>query len=235
MIKRVNNWCNIIQYSLLPPTCILCNRQGMERIDLCQACYDELLKVDSSCYCCAKKFEVISLKPRLCGQCQKNRPAFDKTYTPFIYQGAICHLIKQLKFNGIYKNSRLLGLLLARHLKNTERPELIIPVPLHPKRYQQRGFNQSLEIAKMVAKELSIPMNTSCCQRKKDTLQQTSLTAKQRRRNIKNAFQIVALPKMNHVAILDDVLTTGATTNELAKLLKSNGVNRVDVWVCART
>jgi predicted amidophosphoribosyltransferase len=118
----------------------------MPFMDLCQPCYDGLLTVGSHCYCCARVFASDSINLQLCGECQKNPPAFDRTYTPFIHQGAIRHLINQCKFNVAYKYSRLLGLLLADFLaNNAELPELIIPVPLHPKRYRQRGFNQTLE------------------------------------------------------------------------------------------
>ena len=232
----VNNWSDIIQYSLLPPTCILCGNKGMGRMDLCQPCNDALIKIGSHCYCCAKQFSNDSSHLLLCGDCQKNLPEFDKTYTPYTHQGAIRYLINHCKFNGAYKHSRLLGLLLAHHLSNQADtlPELIIPVPLHPKRYRQRGFNQTLEVGKIIARELSIPIDNSCCLHIKDTPHQVSLTAKQRRKNIKNSFQMKKTPQARHIAILDDVMTTGATANELAKTLKSSGVSQVDVWVCAR-
>jgi len=204
-------------------------------MDLCVACYNALEKMEDQCYCCAKPFAVHSSTLRLCGLCQKKPPAFNKVYSPFIHQGAMRYLINQLKFNGAYKNSRLLGLLLADYLgKNAELPNLIIPVPLHTNRYKQRGFNQTHEIAKTIAKELNLAIDISCCQRIKNTPHQISLTAKQRRKNIKNAFQVTKLPKVNHIAILDDVMTTGATANELARLLKSAGINQVDVWLCSR-
>ncbi|NOQ14216.1 MAG: ComF family protein [Methyloprofundus sp.] len=232
----VNNWCDIIQYSLLPPNCILCGNKGMLHMDLCQPCHDAQIEIGSHCYCCAKPFSSTTLIFNLCGNCQKNPPAFDHTYTPYLHQGAIRYLINQCKFNGAYKNTRVLGLLLANHLrKQTDTlPELILPVPLHPKRYQQRGFNQTLEIGKIIARELSIPIDNSCCQRIKNTDHQVSLTAKQRYKNIKHAFQMLKIPNARHIAILDDVMTTGATTNELAKTLKSAGVSQVDIWVCAR-
>ena len=231
----VNNWIDIIQYSLLPPSCILCENKGMGHMDLCQPCLDAQIKIGSHCYCCAKQFENDHLNLFLCGDCQKSPRAFDRTYAPYTHQGAIRYLINQCKFNGAYKYTRLLGLLLASHLRTQAKlPELIIPVPLHPKRYQQRGFNQSLEIGKVIAKELSIPIDNRHCLRIKDTPHQVSLSAKQRHKNIKNAFQVIAKPKAQHIAILDDVMTTSATANELAKALKSTGVNQIDIWVCAR-
>jgi ComF family protein len=144
-------------------------------------------------------------------------------------------LIHTLKFHNSYKNSRLLGRLISDSLKDKEElPELIIPVPLHPIRYQQRGFNQSLEIARTVSRQLNIPLDYSSCQRKKYTLQQSALPAKQRRKNIRNAFTTSRPINAEHIVILDDVMTTGATVNELARTLKKAGVSRVDVWVCAR-
>jgi hypothetical protein len=138
---------------------------------------DLLFQAHTQCYCCAKPFAIHSSTPRLCGKCQKNPPAFNKTYSPFIHQGAIRYLINQLKFKGAYKNSRLLGLLLANYLeKNAELPGLIIPVPLHSNRYKQRGFNQTHEIAKTIAKELDLAIDISCCQRIKNTPHQISLT-----------------------------------------------------------
>jgi len=173
--------------------------------------------------------------PVLCGRCLSRHPAFDETYAPFIYQGAIRHLISTLKFSANYKNARLLGMLLADHLKQTaERPDLLLPVPLYKSRYCQRGFNQAIEIARTVAKELQIPLDLNSCKRHRDTPHQTQLSAKKRRKNLKNAFSVIKPIHARRIAILDDVMTTGSTAHELASVLKKAGVSRVDVWVCAR-
>lgn len=207
----------------------------MYHMDICQSCFQSLIKTGSHCLCCAKHFASGNLNLKLCGECQKNPPVFSRTYAPYLHQGAIRYLINQCKFNGAYKNTRLLALLLSRYLTtNAEYPELIVPVPLHPKRYRQRGFNQTLEIGKIIAQELHIPIDNNCCLHIKNTPHQISLGAKQRHKNIKGAFQMIKPPKARHIAILDDVMTTGATANELAKVLMSSGVNQVDVWVCAR-
>ncbi|NOQ16246.1 MAG: ComF family protein [Methyloprofundus sp.] len=238
MINKVNNWCNIIQYSLLPATCILCNQSGMPFRDLCQPCHAALLRTTSHCLCCASEFSNNLLIQSLCGKCQNKHPAFEKTYAPFTHQGAIRHLIAQLKFNRTYKYSRLLGQLLAEYIqKEADRlPELIIPVPLHPQRYRRRGFNQTLEIGKIVAHELAIPIDSTSCQRQKNTEKQSNLTGKQRHKNIRNAFKVLSPPTATHIAIIDDVMTTGATVNELAKTLKAANrkIERIDIWVCAR-
>ncbi|NOQ65105.1 MAG: ComF family protein [Methyloprofundus sp.] len=231
----VNNWIDIIQYSLLPPNCILCGGRGLAYMDLCQPCYHSLVRVGSHCICCASHFDNTDLNLQLCGDCLKNSPNFDKTYAPYSHQDALRYLINRCKFNGEYKYSRLLGLLLADYLRDyAELPELIMPVPLHPKRYRQRGFNQTLEIAKVISKKLAIPIDNTSCLHIKNTAHQVSLSAKQRHKNIKNAFALAAIPVAQHIAILDDVMTTGATVNEMARILKVAGVQRVDVWVCAR-
>lgn len=229
------NWLNIIQDYLLPPTCLLCGNTGHGNRDLCHSCYRHLPRNTRCCYQCAELLEIPSAAPRLCGRCLNRRPAFDETYAPFIYQGAIRHLITTLKFRADYKNARLLGQLLAEHLRQTaEKPELILPVPLHPSRYRQRGFNQTIEIARTVARELHIPLDLNSCHRHRDTPHQSDLDAGKRRKNLKNAFTVVKPIDAKHIAILDDVMTTGSTAHELAATLKKAGLDRVDVWVCAR-
>ena len=234
-MKMGYNWFNIIQDCLLPPTCILCGNSGFNGFDICDFCYRRLHRNNLCCYRCAEIFAIAPASPALCGRCLSSQPAFDETYAPFIYQDEIRHLITSLKFAAHYKNARLLGLLMAEHLKHTaQKPELIVPIPLHKARYRQRGFNQAFEIAKTVSKELRIPLDPISCLRHRDTPHQTDLTAKQRRKNIKNAFAIIKPIHAQHVAVLDDVMTTGSTAHELAYILKKAGVSRVDVWVCAR-
>jgi Predicted amidophosphoribosyltransferases len=118
--------------------------------------------------------------------------------------------------------------------KTAKLPEIIIPVPLHPQRFRERGFNQSIEIAKSLSRHLNIPIDTQSCIRKRNTLHQIDLPARQRQSNMKQAFKVKQPMKARHIAILDDVMTTGSTVNELAKVLKQSGVNRVDIWVCGR-
>ena len=243
----VYNWINIIQDYLLPPTCILCGNPGYDSRDICQYCYTHLPRNNLCCYRCGEILETPITAPMLCGRCLSRQPAFDRTYAPFIHQGAIRHLIGTLKFGADYKNARLLGMLLAEHLTNLSRtdlhlpegcragkPDLILPVPLHKSRYRQRGFNQAIEIGRTVAGKLQIPLDLTSCKRHRDTPHQTQLTAKKRRKNLKNAFSVIKPIHARHIAILDDVMTTGSTAHELAYVLKKAGVSRVDVWVCAR-
>jgi len=234
-MKKGYHWLNIIQDCFFPPTCLLCGHDGDDRRDLCHICHIDLPWNKACCACCAARLETGPAAAALCGQCLSNPPAFDETHAPFVFQGAIRHLITALKYQADGKNARLLGQLLAEHLIHTAAmPELLIPVPLHPSRYRKRGFNQTIEIARTVAKELSLPLDLTGCRRLRNTAQQTALSAKQRRNNMKEAFAVAKPLKAKHVAILDDVMTSGSTAHGLALALKKAGVEQVDVWVCAR-
>lgn len=231
----MTNWFYIIQDYLMPPTCILCGNNGYNSQDICKYCFLGLIKNNHRCYQCASIFTTPNPTPQLCGDCIRQPPFFDNTYAPFIYCGVLRYLITTLKFNNHYKNARLIGYLLANYLSQTAQlPEIIIPIPLHKKRLRERGFNQSTEIAKSLASHLNIPVDNQSCIRIRNTPHQTHVSAKQRHHNIKNAFALTQPIKAQHVAIIDDVMTTGATVNELAKVLKKSQVQRVDIWICAR-
>lgn len=231
----MNNWLNIIQQKLLPPRCILCGQPGTDSLDICSGCLADLPENLFCCYRCGENFALPFDSPQLCGRCLKATPHFDDTHAPFLYQGNMRYLITGLKFERQYKNARLLGSLLAKRLATAaELPDYILPMPLHINRYRQRGFNQSIEIARYISGLLDIPIDLTTCIRQRETAQQSGLSAEQRRRNMQQAFGVVKPPAYNHVAIVDDVMTTGATASALALGLKQNGVERVDVWVCAR-
>lgn len=231
----LKNWLNLIQNCVLPPTCILCDKRSFSNKDICDYCLKQLIHNHNCCYQCGNPFSEHSPLNTICGQCLKNPPDYDCTFAPFAYQSVMQDLVTRLKFNDSYKNARLLGMLLAEQLtRDMQIPECIIPVPLHKNRYQERGFNQSIEIARTVAKQLKIRLELNACIRHRDTPHQVSLPAKQRYSNIKNAFSIVQPLHYQHVAVLDDVMTTGSTVAEMAEVLKKAGVKKVEVWVCAR-
>jgi ComF family protein len=231
----VNNWLNIIQKKLLPPRCVLCGSPGYGDLDLCLGCLTDLPRNLSCCYRCGEHFETAIDVPQLCGRCLKKSPAFDETYAPFLYQSQMRYLIGQLKFANDYKNARLMAALLAQHIADSaELPDCLLPVPLYPRRYRERGFNQSIEIARHLSRQLRIPLDLHSCVRLRDTGHQTGLPAKQRRKNMRLAFKVVKSLTFQHVAIIDDVMTTGATASALAAALKQAGAGKVDVWVCAR-
>lgn len=151
------------------------------------------------------------------------------------YEEKSRYLITSLKLSSNYPASRLMGNLMAERLsKEQKHPELIIPVPLHPTRYRSRGFNQATEIARPISKVLNIAIDRHSIQRIIDTGTQTKLHAKERHKNLRGAFQLKKPIAANHVAIIDDVITTGSTVTELAKTLKKSGIEEIEVWSFAR-
>jgi len=230
----VNNWPRIIQDWLFPPTCLLCGDAGTEGRDLCGPCARALPYNHPACPRCARPLAFETGLP--CGECQQHPPAFDSAFALFRYEEPVRHLILTLKFHARHPCARLLGDLLADALEGREDlPELILPVPLHSRRYRERGHNQSLEIARTLSRRLQIPLDLRSCVRAKATQAQSGLNdPKERRRNVKNAFALARPLQAGHVAILDDVVTSGATANELAKVLRKAGVGRIEVWACAR-
>ncbi len=123
---------------------------------------------------------------------------------------------------------------MARRATDWERPDCLVPVPLHPTRYRQRGFNQSLEIARFVATRQRIPLRPELCRRTRATPPQRHLNARERHRNLRGAFTATTAVRGLNVAVIDDVMTTGATVGEVAETLKRAGAGRVEVWVLAR-
>jgi ComF family protein len=155
------------------------------------------------------------------------------------YLPPITKLIMELKFHHKLVNAEILGQLMAQTLQkrwyyNKSLPDVIIPVPLHTQRLQERGFNQALEIARPISDRLQIPLDTLSCQRARHTTAQATLVAEQRHQNVKNAFVIHQDFTGRTIALLDDVITTGQTVAELSKTLKKAGAKRIDIWAIAR-
>lgn len=232
----MKNYLKKIYTQLLPFSCILCKHPSRQTRDICIACQLELPSVTQTCTICAKPLSHITL---ICGNCLADPPSFTKIYTLYLYQPPLIYLIWNLKFQHNLVHAKVLGELMAAQIKldwyhNRPLPEVIIPVPLHTKRLRERGFNQALEIAKPIAKILKIPIDYSTCIRVKETQSQTRLSAKEREKNLHNAFAMAGYFPYKHVAILDDVITTGQTIRELSTVLKASGVETIDVWCCAR-
>jgi ComF family protein len=144
-------------------------------------------------------------------------------------------LLHSLKYQGNLAMASVLADLLTARIDPDALPDFIVPMPLHPARLRERGFNQALEIARRVSRKSGIPLLPGICRRIKDTPSQTGLPWKEREKNIRNAFSCEADLRGKHVAMLDDVMTTGATLNELAKALRKSGAAHVSGWVVART
>lgn len=225
---------------LFPKTCIFCGDKSPDTLSLCEGCELDLPWITHSCKRCALPLETNNAAELLCPKCQQHPPSHERCFALFHYQPPVSDLIAQLKFYHKLIYAKLFGLLLANYLHHVYQDDLsfpsrIIPMPLHKTRLQLRGFNQALEIARPLAKKLQIPLDYKLCQRIQPTSSQSSLTNVQHRiMNVKNAFTAENIPS-GHVLIIDDVITTGSTVNELSKVLRRQGASRVDVACCART
>lgn len=234
---------------LFPSRCILCQRtltghMSDGRLEICSACLYELPHNHCCCPRCALPLPEDASAGVLCGRCIKKTPLFDYAYSLFRYEDEVVSLVHQLKFAEKITYSRSLGemlySLLEEQLKEIEsslmvnKPDCLLPVPLHNSRLRQRGYNQSIEIARVMAKKLDIPIAYEVVIRRRRTSAQTGLHARQRLKNIRGAFEVVADVKNKHLLIIDDVMTTGATVNELAKVLKKQHAARVGVLSIAR-
>lgn len=232
---QVDEWSRIIQNCFYPPTCLLCDAPGAAGLDLCAGCHADLPRLPHACPRCARPLPSGASAQIECGACQRDPPPFAATVAALAYAEPARHLIHALKYQQQLACARLLAELLSEVVQTRPiRPQCLIPVPLHAQRYHERGYNQSLEIARHLAKRLNIPLDAQSCQRNRATEPQTGLTADARQRNLRGAFSVRAAPGWNHVALLDDVMTTGSTAAELTRALQSSGVQTVEVWCCAR-
>ena len=168
-----------------------------------------------------------------CGRCLQQAPQFDRTLAVYAYAFPLDKQVQALKFGKqlVLVNSLADKLAQCADVK----PDCIIPMPLHPARLRERGFNQSLELARRIAKQLHIPLLSDACQRVRDTPPQTTLRWKERSKNMRKAFTCTANLSGKHVAVVDDVMTSGTSLNELALALRSAGAREVSAWVIART
>lgn len=214
-----------------PSSCLLCGAPSSS--GLCTACTAELPVNSCACIRCA--LPLYGTEREICGRCLKKRPAFDAAWSPFIYAQPLEWMISQLKFSAKLLQANVLAELMLNHLPvMSGLPDCIMPVPLHAQRLRQRGFNQSVELARPLARALNVHLDVSSCRRLRATPSQTGMTAIQRRRNLHGAFEFPNDQNYSHVVLFDDVMTTGATLNELARLLKRHGVQQVEVWSLAR-
>ena len=177
----------------------------------------------------------------LCGRCLRQRPAYDATVTAFDYAAPVDQLLLQLKFGARLALAPLLAELLhvaIQQQQTWEAPHLLCPVPLGPARLAERGFNQALEIARLLARLLDVPLQPRLTLRVRDTRAQSSVAPQERQANLAHAFVIApehgALLQGCHVGIVDDVMSSGHTVNALAAACKHAGAARVSIVVAAR-
>lgn len=229
----VYNWLKSKQ------TCLLCDETADTELAICSSCEAELPWLGEHCQVCALPLPSHGL---VCGACLQKPPSFSKVEVPWRYAFPVDSLITRFKHQAKWPLGRLLGELLSQHLQHAfaeglKKPELLLAVPLADKRQRQRGFNQAGLLAQWLSVLLQLPQQTHWLQRTLDTPAQQQLDAATRKRNLRQAFALNAgCPIAGlHVALVDDVLTTGATAESLARLLRKAGAARVDVYCLART
>jgi len=217
---------------LLPSQpCLLCGASSHDGL-CCAACAADLPRLTvEHCPICA----LPTLAGGICGHCLKQPPPFEHTVAAFGYKFPLDKLIQALK----YRERLILVNFLAEALlqRITTQPDCIVALPLHPMRLRERGFNQSLLLAQQLSRRLKLPLLRNACERIRNTPPQTSLPWKERDKNMRQAFACKAGAHIQgkHVAIVDDVMTTGASIGELARALKQAGAREVSAWVVART
>ncbi len=218
-----------LRQALPAQPCLLCGAASRNGI-WCAACDADLPYLTAPhCPVCA----LPTLAGATCGSCLQHAPAFDRTAAVFAYAFPLDKLVQALKYGEQLVLVNSLADKLAQRV--VIRPDCIVPMPLHPARLRERGFNQSLELARRIGRKLHIPLLDNVCQRVRDTPPQAALRWKERNRNVRRVFTCAANLSGQHVAVVDDVMTSGASLQELALALRAAGAREVSAWVIART
>lgn len=248
-LNPVDGWLRRLSLRLLPPHCLLCRAPGDNGRELCADCARDLPWNRDHCVRCALPLPPTDVGgDRVCGDCQQHPPAFDRLIAPFRYAYPLDGMITRFKFHHDLAAGALLADLMAETLVETwseassppglapiARPTRMVPVPLHAKRLRERGYNQSLELAKRLAPALALRIDADALMRHRATAAQSELDAAARRRNVRDAFIADPARVRDHsIAVIDDVATTAATANECARALKQAGARSVIFFVIAR-
>lgn len=217
---------------LLKQSCILCASYHGGSVGICNDCLNDLpWHNGAQCPQCAMLSNGL-----LCGSCLNSTPHFDATHALFTYDYPLDKLLQHYKYReSLHLSNTFATLWLDKNPCNNSIIDLIIPMPMHITRLKQRGFNQALEIAKVISKKTKITLDYKACQRTKLTPPQASLPLKNRIKNIRGVFSCEKNLHGLNIALVDDVMTSSASLNELAKTLKQAGAAHVECWVIART
>ena len=221
--------------------CLLCRAGTSWQTPICQLCLDSCPIPLTFCSVCSIPLQ--QSNTGLCGQCLKAPPVFDCCLCAYIYEFPVNRIIQRIKYSSrlelIKPFTRQLIDTIKHHYLGTSWPEVIIPVPMHNKRLRQRGYDQALLLAREIHRQLSglihIPVDSRILKRHKATPPQQGLNAKARRKNLKNAFSLRNPFPYRHIALVDDVVTTGETVSEICRLLKKETQVQIDIWSLART
>ena len=232
---RVYGLVELAVARFFPPRCLLCLGPGQAPdFDLCEGCEADLLPNVPACTGCAELLP--SAGSFLCERCTARPRPFDAAFAACRYAWPLDWAIQRAKYSGDIAAAAVLGRLLARRLSGLQAAHVdaLMPVPLHPAREARRGYNQAHELARQVGRRLGLPVVSGPVERTRATPGQAGLDAATRRRNLQGAFLQRAAWPYRRVAIIDDVMTTGTTVEELARVLRQAGSEWIEVWVLAR-
>lgn len=221
----------LISQILDPRLCPSCQHPLNRSQMFCSGCYKRLIEVTNPCQLCGLENHN---DDKICPACLYDPPRWQTMIAPWQYRGLTRELLLQLKFSeSLYLANSLVSSVIG-HFKNTPtRPEVLLPVPLHQNRLFERGFNQAYEIARILSSQLDIKLDFKTLTRIRDTEAQAGLSASKREKNILKAFNCQQT-NYRHVAVVDDIITTGSTANEITKTLHRAGVETVEIWGLAR-
>lgn len=226
---------------LLPDSgghCVAC-LEPEAHFGLCTPCRQGLPANRWHCRCCALPLAFAG-DETLCGQCLREPQPFSRVIAPWRYRFPVDAMIQRYKYSGQRAFARPLIHGLAEHLTTImvttpeQRPELLVASPMHPVRRRKRGFNQAADIAEQISKHSGIPWSAGLVIRHRHTRPQRDLKREQRLANLRGIYQVTRTPPAR-VAIVDDVVTTGATARSLAEALIQAGAGDVQIWALART
>ncbi len=225
----------LVRNFFFPPICVLCGAAAVAA-RVCHDCHTELPWLENACRRCAGPLPDTTGDRAVCGSCLTRPPAFDHARAAFRYEYPVDILLHDLKYRGRLFLGRVFGELIGECLSanNWLLPDILVPVPMHPRREGERGFNQAREIARSIARTTGLPLLHGKVLRERATAEQTGLGRAARRRNVRGAFVVKEDLPFEHVAIVDDVCTTGSTAGELARTLRRAGVGRISLWTVAR-
>ncbi len=243
LINKVSIWAKNAQFWLMPGTCIACQRVSHSAVDLCSACLGRFAAPENPCTGCALPLPVDDLGATLCGKCLDSTRQIQRTIAGFAYRAPVAGLIGQFKYKGKLQHGRVLTDLLLEEIRLgypvASLPQLLLPVPLHPARLRERGYNQALLMAQQLGKTLRIPVNHDALKRVLNTAAQQGLSARERKQNLRRAFALApqhSFDRVTSIALIDDVVTTMSTVSELARLIKKriDPAPEIHVWCLAR-
>ena len=226
---------------VFPPLCHICKSfiPDAGAVHICNSCREQMpLIVSPLCTACGIPY-LGAGGDHVCGLCIKDRPNFDAARAAFVYEGPCREMVHSFKYQNKTHLRRPLALLTVDHLADfiaSVPSDLIMPVPLHRARLRSRGFNQAVLLGEIISRKISIPMDRDNLKRIRWTEPQVNLSANERRTNVKDAFSVrdAARVQGSNILLLDDVLTTGSTVEECARVLKTAGAARVSVVTVAR-